>query len=339
MEKLDSTDGFVLIDLEGADHAVGVVRLAPKILVDGATWLARSVTYQWASFERKVSGASAGINAKGEARGPAVAAFVEEIGPRVEAATFLPSPGKGLTAGDLAPLAALDPRGPLVPSHEGSLVAASVAASVAHAAALTGGAGAVRVVLEGLDAGSADGASLVARLAAAGAVVVAASTAAGVVTDPAGLDAGALAEALTAGAALPGPPLGPGASIFAVEADVVVAGSKAGVVDHVAASSVTAKALVPSGPVAVTAKALAVVRREGVVVLPDFVTTAGPVFGSWPAEGVDLAGAEVAAADAVAAVLADVADHPDGPFLGAAVRAEAFLSTWVDSLPFGRPLA
>ena len=70
-----------------------------------------------------------------------------------------------------------------------------------------------------------------------------------------------------------------------------------------------------------------------------FVTTAGPVMGSWPAEGVDLAAAEHAAADAVTAVLAEVADHPDGPLLGAAERAEAFLASWVDELPFGRPLA
>ena len=29
----------------------------------------------------------------------------------------------------------------------------------------------------------------------------------------------------------------------------------------------------------------------------------------------------------------------DGPFLGACYSAEAFLSTWQDELPFGRPLA
>ena len=336
VQKLGSTDGFVLIDLEAADHAVGVVRLAPKILVDGATWLARSGTYQWASFERKVSGASAGINARPDARAAAIAAFVAEVGPQVESGTFLPSAGKGLSAADLAPLATLDPRGPLVPSREAALAAASVAASVAHAIP---GAGGSRVVVEGLDAGAADGAALLTRLAADGAVVVAASTAAGGVADPGGLDVGALGDALAAGADLPGPPLDAGAPILAVDADVVVAGSKAGVVDHVAAATVTAKALVPSGPIPVTAKGLAVLRRAGVVVLPDFVTTAGPVMGSWPSEAVDLAAGEQAAADAVTAVLAEVAGHPNGPLLGAAARAEAFLASWVDELPFGRPLA
>ena len=31
--------------------------------------------------------------------------------------------------------------------------------------------------------------------------------------------------------------------------------------------------------------------------------------------------------------------HADGPLLGACHRAEAFLRTWQDTLPFGRPLA
>jgi hypothetical protein len=32
-------------------------------------------------------------------------------------------------------------------------------------------------------------------------------------------------------------------------------------------------------------------------------------------------------------------DHPSGPLLGACEQAEAFLATWCDELPFGRPLA
>ena len=34
-----------------------------------------------------------------------------------------------------------------------------------------------------------------------------------------------------------------------------------------------------------------------------------------------------------------LAGSDDGPFLGACYAAEAFLSTWQDELPFGRPLA
>jgi len=38
-------------------------------------------------------------------------------------------------------------------------------------------------------------------------------------------------------------------------------------------------------------------------------------------------------------VVAEVADHDDGPIIGACMRAEAFLSDWQDDLPFGRPMA
>src|SRR5258705_70167 len=62
IQKLTSTEGFVAFDLDDAP-AAGVVRSAPKILVDGASLLARSLTYRLATFQRKVGGASAGVNA------------------------------------------------------------------------------------------------------------------------------------------------------------------------------------------------------------------------------------------------------------------------------------
>ena len=46
---------------------------------------------------------------------------------------------------------------------------------------------------------------------------------------------------------------------------------------------------------------------------------------------------EVAAT--VAALMADALASDDGVFLGACHAAEAFLSTWQDEPPFGRPLA
>jgi hypothetical protein len=40
----------------------------------------------------------------------------------------------------------------------------------------------------------------------------------------------------------------------------------------------------------------------------------------------------------LAALTAEVLAHAEGPVLGACIRAEAFLGTWVDELPFGRPI-
>ena len=81
IQKLESTDAFVVWDLEGAERSVGIARLAPKILQEGAEMLARSVTYSFAAFGVKAAGASAGINAKPEGRDDAVKAFVTELEP------------------------------------------------------------------------------------------------------------------------------------------------------------------------------------------------------------------------------------------------------------------
>ncbi|MDD9369328.1 MAG: hypothetical protein PV358_04385, partial [Acidimicrobiales bacterium] len=79
VDKLTGTDGFVVTDLDDATTSVGVVRLAPKVLRDGAQLLARSVTYAFASFGiAGHGGASAGINAKPDARDDALAAFLDE---------------------------------------------------------------------------------------------------------------------------------------------------------------------------------------------------------------------------------------------------------------------
>jgi hypothetical protein len=38
-------------------------------------------------------------------------------------------------------------------------------------------------------------------------------------------------------------------------------------------------------------------------------------------------------------VLDEVLEHEKGPLLAACYRAETFLRTWRETLPFGRPLA
>ena len=119
---------------------------------------------------------------------------------------------------------------------------------------------------------------------------------------------------------------------------MLVVGSKVGVLDHEVAARLDVKAIVPWGPLPITAKALAALTRSGVAALPDFVTTAGEL-ASWGFDGADLDARRTQAADMVTAVLAEVADHEDGPLLGACYRAEAFLSTWRETLPFGRPMA
>jgi len=107
VDKLTGTDGFVVTDLDDATTSVGIARLAPKVLRDGAELLARSVTYAFAAFGvAGHGGASAAINAKPDARDDAVAAFVDELRERTASGALVLAPGTGLSAEDLAPLGA-----------------------------------------------------------------------------------------------------------------------------------------------------------------------------------------------------------------------------------------
>ncbi|MYH71414.1 MAG: hypothetical protein F4153_02360 [Acidimicrobiia bacterium] len=75
IEKLETVDAFIVFDLADAPESVGMVRSARKILPGGASDLARSMTYAFATFEMRRSGASAGINAVDDERADAVDKF------------------------------------------------------------------------------------------------------------------------------------------------------------------------------------------------------------------------------------------------------------------------
>jgi glutamate dehydrogenase (NAD(P)+) len=339
--KLDSTDAFVVFDLEGAERAAGVVRLAPKILVDGAVNLARSQTYEFASFEQAVGGASAGINAKPDGRDAAVKAFAAEVGDWVAGGSLSLDPAKGVTVVDLEPLAALDRRAALARTAQAELTGISVA--VATEAAL-GGVDGKTVGVEGLDVLGPAGVEAIRRLAERGAKVTVVGTSAGTAAVADGVDPEVLAGAFAEhGADLVGRLVQqPGKAWDAIgaEVDVLLAGSKAGVLTHDNTAHVRAGLVVPAGRLPVTAKALAELRRRGTLVLPDFLTLAGPGLVAWAEPAPTEIEAATAIIDpAVRGALGEVLGHEDGPLLAACYRAETFLRTWRETLPFGRPLA
>ena len=193
---------------------------------------------------------------------------------------------------------------------------------------------------------SAAGPALAEEVVRRGGRIVGLATAEGSLASADGFDPAALAEAWSAHGdkalgALAGTDDGlaePGA-LWGVAADIVFAGSKMGVVHHGIAEGLDCRALVPSGRLAFTSKALAVCRRNGIAAVPDFVALAGSTIAAWssPDTGDDEVRAEIA--DTVSTLMAEALTSDDGPFLGACYAAEAFLSTWQDELPFGRPLA
>lgn len=124
VRRLESSPGFLVTDLPAAPLGVGVVRTAPKVLVDGAELLARATTYAFATFGVQAGGASAGINAAPDAKADAIAAFVAEIGPDVAAGRLHLSAGTGVTDDDLAALGTTTADPSLAPA---GAVAAAVA--------------------------------------------------------------------------------------------------------------------------------------------------------------------------------------------------------------------
>ena len=112
------------------------------------------------------------------------------------------------------------------------------------------------------------------------------------------------------------------------EADLLFVGFKVGAIDHGVADRLRIRAVVPTNSLPLTTKAVAHCRRNGVLALPDFVSTAGPLIGDADR-----------ARDAISELIGAVIGHADGPVLGACERAEAFLSGWQTELPFGRPMA
>jgi hypothetical protein len=282
VQQFESTDAFVLFDLDGAEKAAGVARLAPKVLRDSAELLARSVTYSFAAFGLKMTGASAGINAKPDQRDEAIAAFLDAVKPLVADGSLSLHAATGLSDSDLAPLGTAPPD-PALTVH-GALAAAGAAAGT-----LVGKT--VAVVGSGPVADSA---------------MLAAADRGATVDDSGGLDAAA---------------------------DVLLVAGKTGVVDHAAAESIKAPVVVPLTPLAVTAKAYAALRRAGIVYAPDFIALAAPLLDQFdPSE-------KSTPAERVRAAMQELVDDGPDAWLTAIAKAEAFLSTWQDTLPFGRPLA
>jgi glutamate dehydrogenase/leucine dehydrogenase len=285
VQKLTSTDGFIAFDLDDAP-AVGVVRLAPKVLRDGAELLARSTTYAAASFGLQVRGGSAGINAKPDERAAALAAFLDEVAPMVEDGRWLAGPGVGVTADELSGLPKADQRTTAFdPTATGE---SAVAAALGALGALEG-------------------------------------TTVGIV------GSGPAADAAAASATTNGATAVPGATVD-LDCNVLLIAGKAGVLEHDLASTVQAKVVVPLSPVPVTARALAVLGRSGTVVVPDFLSTAGPLLAALAPDGGD-------PMQRVAESVSSLRDEGTNLWMAAALRAEEFLRTWQPTLPFGRPLA
>lgn len=337
IDKLSGTDAFIVIDLYEATTSAGVVRIAPKVLQGSTIALARTATYTFALRGLQIGGASAGISADAGGRDAALAAFVAEVQPRIEQGDLVLDAGSGVSATALADFAAHDTRNPVrlelvdgitLDEHLGAL--GPVVAAEAALGGLDGRTAAVELGPSALP--------LIRELVARGVTVVAAGSGAGVAHAADGLDIDTLIGADGDLASL-GVDLQPPAALSTIEASVLFCGSRQGMIDGEAAEALGAQVVVPTGCQPISAKGLAVLRRRDVVALADFVTTSGPTFAGWPAGDATSDAIIAAATDAITASVTGTLDHPEGPLLGACYQAEAFLASWQETRPFGRPIA
>ncbi len=301
--KLETTDGFVVRDFPDAP-ASGVVRRARKILQSSAADLARSATYTFASFGMERGGASAGVNAEGDATGPALEAAMAELEPLAGSGDLHLYAGKGVSADELAPLTDAAGLSSLAGSDKATTASVIAAASWAVGGSLSG----KKVAIEQTAASPAPS-DLAQSIASVGGEVV----------------------------EVPGVAEKPW-MIWGADVDVILAGSKPGTLTHQGAEFVKAGALVPWGPIPFTTKAVATLLKTGTTTLvPDFVSAGGSLVAGYLSGDDDEVIKQIV--DGVAEILTEVGSHDDGPLLAACYRAEAFIGNWQSTLPFGRPLA
>ncbi len=248
--ELGTVPGFVVFDLPGAAVSAGGTRLAPDVTVAEVALLARAMTYKFAVLGDRIGGAKAGLAgdpADRTARAALMARYCAEIRPMADAGRFLTGPDMGTFEEDFAPLR----EGRAAPAAMSAVVGGmpfedvltgygvAVAAEVALRARLGGGWERRSVAIEGF---GKVGGGVAGEVVNRGGRVVALSTVAGCVADPAGLDIGRLlalrgvhGDECVARYGLPTRP--PGDLFTAVDADVLVPGTRPGVIGRRAAES------------------------------------------------------------------------------------------------------
>jgi glutamate dehydrogenase/leucine dehydrogenase len=341
--ELSSVPGFVVFDLPGAPESAGGTRLAPDVSAGEVALLARAMTYKFAALGAQTGGAKAGVRGDPADRaGKAVlmARFCAEIAPLAEAGRLLTGPDMGTAEEDFAPLrkyraspAAIGAVVDGVPFEDlltgfGVAVAAEAALSERWGGGWTGRS----VAIEGF---GKVGGGVAREVTRRGGRVAAVSTVAGCLADPVGLDVERLlalrrahGDACVRRYGLPAGP--PGELFTAVDADVVVPGTRPGAISARSAGSLPpgVRVIAPAANVAYTASGADVLAQRGIVALPDFVCNAGAVIGYRGAADATpdqvLADVEASITDLIHQVL----QHPSGPLAGAYERAGQFLRGW-----------
>ena len=362
--ELGSVPGFVVFDLPGVSLSAGGTRLAPDVGVAEVAVLARSMTYKFAALGQQIGGAKAGVRgdpADRAGKAALMARFCAEVRPLTDAGRFLTGPDMGTAEEDFAPLrerraapAAMRAVVAGVPFED--LLTGYGVAVAAETALQQGPDGLQRpksspgskgwdghsVAIEGF---GKVGGGVAREVSQRGGRVVAVSTVAGSIADPSGLDVERLLELRQAhGDACVlryGRPVMPPQRLFTeVDADVLVPGTRPGTISGQSAGSLPpgVRVVAPAANAPYTAAGAEVLRRRGIVALPDFVCNAGAVIGYRSAADATPDQVLAAVEARIAGLIGEALGHPDGPLAGACEQAGGFLRSWWGEPP-GPPFA
>lgn len=337
--KLESTTGFVLYDLPDADSYVGPARLGAKLVPDNAAMLIRALTYTFAVLEQKRSGATIGLKVDPDQTEVAVISAAKELSEELQSKKITFNPGLRLQREQILPLLEHDTRNKIGLddrngiSFEDELTGLGACAA---AEAVTGGIEGQSFAIEGFNS---TGLGIAREVVSRGGIIKRISTAKGCVTGP--FEPDTLADAWMSH--------GPGCTeqlgdigkpwdIWKADVDGIFVGSKPGAMAAQGANNLESKIVVATSPAAISSKALAILRQNGAPAIADFIVNIGPVLSWFSQSDTTHDQLRSLTETTISALMTDTINHGDGPFLGACYKAEAFLKTWQDPMPFGRPL-
>ena len=138
-----------------------------------------------------------------------------------------------------------------------------------------------------------------------------------------------------------GRPVMPPRQLFTeVNADVLVPGTRPGTISGPTAGSLPAgvRVIAPAANAPYTAAGAEVLRRRGIMALPDFVCNAGAVIGYRSAAHATPDQVLAAVEAMITGLIGKALGHPGGPLAGACEQAGGFLRSWWGEPP-GPPLA
>jgi glutamate dehydrogenase (NAD(P)+) len=326
-------EAFVVIDHDRFPVAAGGTRMLRDVRVEEVARLARAMTWKFSAFGIPYAGAKAGIRFAGGDRDAVLAAYRRALEPYRD--LFTTGPDMGTSPEDFA-----DGDGPLplwARQHEGlgmddlatgHGVKAAAEAGLAHLGRTLAGA---TVAIEGF---GKVGAGMARACSRAGARVVGVSTVAGLLADAGGLDVDELlALRERHGDRLvehgPGPAM-PREALFELDCDVLVPGARPDSITREIAERVPCAVIAPGANVPYGAGAVEVLRRRGIVAVPDFLANAGGVHlyvsvGDADSPLAALAAIEEIVRAAVARILAAADERGTSPFEAALREGREYL--------------